>query len=189
MSRRNLLEQLNSYVDRWPAERECAFRIRHFVQRRADCFERTCREGHITASAWVVSADGRSVLLTRHRKLGIWLQLGGHADGDPDTAAVALREAREESGLESLAFATDEPATAIFDVDVHLIPARSGEPEHFHYDVRYNLSADADEPLTRTDESTEIRWVLLSDLRRFTGEESVLRMARKSESVAHVGRV
>ena len=70
-----------------------------FVEAEVECLERTCRPGHLTGSAWIVSPDRTRTLLTHHRKLGKWLQLGGHADGDPDLLAVALREAREESGL------------------------------------------------------------------------------------------
>ena len=62
-----------------------------FLRRRLD--------GHFTASAWLVSADGRRALLTHHRKLDRWLQPGGHADGDRDLARAALREAEEEIGL------------------------------------------------------------------------------------------
>ena len=74
---------------------------------------------------------GDRVLLAHHRKLGRWLQPGGHSDGDPDTLAVALREAREESGLDVQAL--DD---AIFDLDLHRIPARDREPAHLHFDVR-----------------------------------------------------
>jgi 8-oxo-dGTP pyrophosphatase MutT (NUDIX family) len=74
-----------------------------FVEAHPDCLLRSCAPGHLTGSAWIVSPDRRRTLLTLHRKLGKWLQLGGHADGDPDLLAVALREAREESGLARLA--------------------------------------------------------------------------------------
>jgi ADP-ribose pyrophosphatase YjhB (NUDIX family) len=103
-----------------------------FAGAHTDCCERTLAEGHFTGSAWLVSADGERVLLTHHRKLGRWLQLGGHADGEGDLAAVALREAEEESGLSRLLV---EPE--IFDLDRHLIPARGSEPAHWHYDVRF----------------------------------------------------
>ena len=73
-----------------------------FVRAHPDCLARTCAPGHLTGSAWIVSPDRRRTLLTHHRKLGKWLQLGGHADGDADLLAVALREAREESGLRGL---------------------------------------------------------------------------------------
>ena len=91
-----LLDLLRRYEAGHPDQRERVGFVRDFVTRHEDCFERSCREGHVTGSAWILSPDHRSVLLTRHRKLGRWLQLGGHADGNPDVASVALREARED---------------------------------------------------------------------------------------------
>src|SRR5436305_5487357 len=91
-----------------------------FVETHPDCLLRSCVPGHLTGSAWIVSADRQRTLLTHHHKLDKWLQLGGHADGDGDLLAVALREAQEESGLTRLR----PVATAIYDFDRHWIPAR-----------------------------------------------------------------
>lgn len=126
-----------------------------FVGAHPDCLLRSCAPGHLTGSAWVVSPDRRRTLLTLHRKLGKWLQLGGHADGDPDLLAVAVREAREESGLARLAVAGD----GLFDVDRHWIPGRGGEAGHWHHDLRFMLEADPSAPLTVTDESRALSWV------------------------------
>ena len=104
---------------------------------------------------------------------GRWLQPGGHSDGDPDTLAVALREAREESGLDLRAL--DD---AIFDIDVHGIPARGREPAHFHFDVRFLVQAEHDR-FKVSDESHALPWVPAVGLNALTDEESVLRMARK----------
>ena len=82
---------------------------------------------------------GDRVLLAHHRELERWLQPSGHSDGDPDTLAVAMREAREESGLDVRAL-----DNAIFDIDVHRIPARGREPAHFHFDVRFLVQAKHD---------------------------------------------
>lgn len=122
-------------------------------------FERGHAPGHFTGSAWLVSADGERVLLTHHRKLGRWLQLGGHADGDRDLARVALREAEEESGLRDLAV---EPA--IFDLDRHLIPARGDEPAHWHYDVRYVVRATGAEAFAVSEESLALAWRSIREL-------------------------
>ena len=80
-------------------DRSLAEEFAQFAAAHADCLLRSCVPGHFTGSAWVVDAGRRRTLLTHHRKLGKWLQLGGHADGDADLAAVALREAQEDSGL------------------------------------------------------------------------------------------
>ena len=176
MHRNGLRSLLAAYRLRWPQEAETVSRFEAFVDTHPDCFERTCRPGHITGSAWLVDAAGERVLLTHHRKLGRWLQFGGHSDGDPDPLAVALREAREESGLEVRAL--DE---AVFDLDVHRIPARGDEPAHRHYDVRFLVVARSDR-FRKNDESHALEWVRAGEIRSLTGEESVLRMARKWEA-------
>jgi 8-oxo-dGTP pyrophosphatase MutT (NUDIX family) len=116
------------------------------------------------------------VLLTHHRKLGKWLQLGGHADGDPDLLAVALREAREESGLARLRALSPAP----FDVDRHWIPERKSEPAHWHYDLRFLIEADPDEPLVVTHESRDLAWIELAQVPALNPEESLQRMVRKT---------
>src|ERR1051325_129948 len=100
----------------------------HFVQSHPDCLLRSCAPGHLTGSAWIVSPDRKQTLLTHHLKLDKWLQLGGPADGDADLLAVALREAREESGLCRVRAVAPE----IFDLDRHWIPPRKSDPGHFH---------------------------------------------------------
>ncbi len=118
-----------------------------------DAHQRECRPGHLTASALVLHADGEHVLLLHHRKLERWLQLGGHCDGDANLAGVALREASEESGI---------PELAIFpqpiDLDIHLIPARLGEPAHFHYDTRFLVLAPPQAQPVQNDESHALSW-------------------------------
>jgi 8-oxo-dGTP pyrophosphatase MutT (NUDIX family) len=133
-------------------------------------------EGHVTGSAWVVSGDGTAVVLLHHGKLGRWLQPGGHADGDSDIVRVALREAREETSLQSLRLG----GRAILDVDVHAIPARGAESAHLHYDVRFLFFADRVEDPVPSDESHGALWLALDDARRLAPEESILRMIRKT---------
>ena len=138
-----------------------------------DCLHRSCQIGHITGSAWVLDMAGDRVLLTHHRKLGRWLQPGGHSDEESDTLAVALREAREEAGLDVRAL--DD---AIFDIDVHGIPARGREPAHLHFDMRFLVQAEHDR-FRVSEESDSLAWVPAVGLDALTDEESVLRMARK----------
>ena len=179
-SRDSLLDELRDYV---PADaREAAMRDRlaTFVGAHPDAFERASALGHVTASAWIVDPGRTRALLVHHRKLGKWLQPGGHVDGDPDVRAAALREAREECGLASLRFA----APGIYDVDVHPIPARPGEPAHDHYDVRFAFEADPAEPLVVNAESQEVAWIALDALDAYGVDESVLRLARKTATLA-----
>jgi len=177
--RRHLLGLLDAYRARYPEEEVRVDRVRRFVETHADCFERTCRDGHVTGSAWILSPDHRDVLLAHHRKLGRWLQPGGHADGDPDVLRVALREAREESGLAELTALSEEP----LDVDVHPIPATADEPAHLHYDIRYLLVAGPGQELRPSAESTDVRWFERRLLPSILAEKSMLRMERKSRAV------
>jgi 8-oxo-dGTP pyrophosphatase MutT (NUDIX family) len=139
-------------------------RILRFIEAHADPFDRAIAEGHLTGSAIIVSAIGDRVLLLHHRKLGRWLQPGGHADpGECVGEAVALREAREETGIEGLTLHGRAPRP--LDVDVHAIPARGGEPAHEHLDLRYLVVApEAAEARLKADESHAIRWFRWDEL-------------------------
>lgn len=156
-------------------------RIRRFVERHEDCFERSCLTGHLTASSWIESARRDRFLLVHHRKLDRWLQLGGHADGHTDLAEVALREAREESGLDGFHFAPDPGGARLpFDVDVHRIPATASVGAHDHHDIRFLLVADELGPLRVSAESHDVRWFDYEEADAVLKEESLWRMARKA---------
>ena len=173
--RQRLINQLNDYHLRHPQEKETIGAFLGFVGSQPDCFSRGLAIGHITGSAWVVSGDGLKILLTHHRKLDRWLQLGGHADDDPDVLSVAMKEAEEESGL--LGFS--HIGTGIFDIDIHPIPARKDEPGHLHYDVRYVLRANGSLDYTVSDESHDLRWVKPGEVKTLTTEPSMMRMVSK----------
>jgi len=169
-----LRQALRHYVETFPGDPH-ALACLDFLEKVENPFDREHVSGHFTGSAWLVSRDGERVLLTHHRKLQRWLQLGGHADGDSDLAAVALREAEEESGLQGL---TVEPD--IFDVDRHWIPERKHEPGHWHYDVRYVVHADEHEAFVVSEESLELAWMAIRDIAEANDtDESLRRMARK----------
>lgn len=147
-----------------------------FVRGDSDCFARSNQAGHITGSAWVVDPAREHVLLLHHAKLDRWLQPGGHLEDDADVLAGALREAREESGLTTLCAVSP----AIFDVDIHWIPARDTMPRHRHYDVRFLLAAERREEPQCSHESKEAVWVPLSRLTTFNTANSIARMAAKT---------
>ncbi|MGH9801735.1 MAG: NUDIX hydrolase, partial [Blastocatellia bacterium] len=150
--------------------------IKQFVSRYDNFHSRAQLAGHLTGSAWVMSEDRTHALLTYHGKFNCWVQLGGHVEGDADMLSAALREAREESGLENVTPLSDQ----IFDVDVHAIPANPKEPAHFHYDIRFLFEADRTAPLIVSSESKDLAWVEIEKIAELTAEESVLRMVRKT---------
>lgn len=168
---------LCDYARHWPDEAAVVHLFGGLLAENgeADPFTRDRLDGHFTASCWLVDSSGERVLLTHHRKLDRWLQLGGHADGDRDLARVALREAEEESGLDGLRV---EPM--IFDLDRHWIPARGEVPGHWHYDVRYIVRAGANEEYVVSDESHDLAWRVIARIADDTNEdESMRRMAAK----------
>lgn len=169
-----LAAQLATYVRRWPDETNLVGQFMELLADARDPFRRECLDGHFTAGAWLVSADGQRVLMTHHRKLDRWLQLGGHADGDRDMARVALKEAEEESGLPRLSVEAD----AIFDLDRHWIPERKDVPGHWHYDVRYVVRAGVDEDYLVSEESHDLAWRPIAEVAQ-DPDESLSRMARK----------
>ncbi|MGD2110553.1 MAG: NUDIX hydrolase [Phycisphaerae bacterium] len=175
MHRQPLLDQLHNHRGSDSSEEAARVRMIEFVEANPDCFERSNLSGHITGAAWLVNAANTHALLTHHRKLGLWLQLGGHADGDPDALSVALREAREESGIEQIVPVSRD----IFDVDVHPIPAHNGVPPHLHYDVRFLLRVEGEPSLRITEESIELAWLSRPEVPRIVTDGSVLRMHRK----------
>lgn len=174
MHRQSLLALLTDYQARHPAEAGLVERFRAFVTTHERCFERDLWAGHVTGSAWLVNAAADAVLLTHHRKLGRWLQLGGHSDGNPDALAVARSEAEEESGL-----AVRVLDGRAFDLDIHEIPARKNDPVHFHFDVRFVLQVAGGEAFRVSPESLDLAWVPIDRLAEYTDEMSMLRMAEK----------
>ena len=135
--------------------------------------------GHLTASGFVLSPERDAVLLILHKKLGLWLQPGGHIDpGDQSLADAARREVREEVGLD-LPPSAD---SAVFDLDIHAIPARKDEPQHEHFDVRFCFQSPT-RSIAINHEVQDARWAPLVRIDQRTTDESVLRAVRK---LAHV---
>lgn len=141
----------------------------------SDAHLRSQLAGHLTASAIVLDASGERVLLTHHKKLRRWLQLGGHCDGDANLPAAALREASEESGIEGLAI---DPTP--IDVDIHVIPARKDEPEHLHLDTRFVVWAPRGAVERISAESIELAWFTRAELATLDTDDSVRRLVERA---------
>lgn len=152
-------------------------RILEFIDRHPDVLHRSCVEGHLTGSALVVEEGSGRILMLFHRKLQRWLQPGGHADGDANLAAVALREATEETGIDGLRV-HPEP----IDLDVHRVTP-PGERPHDHLDVRFLVMAPRGAVVTGNHESEGLRWVVSDDLTQLGVDPGTVRMAERGLAV------
>lgn len=174
-NRQDLLRALTNYQSPYKEEQIfCSQFLGLLTQER--CYHRDHLPGHLTGSAFILDTARHATLLTHHAKLNKWLQPGGHADGDEDIAGVALREAEEETGVTNFVFLQRN----IFDIDIHLIPARKDFPEHFHYDVRFLLEASRGEKLIITEESHDLAWIELGDVESIVNQSpAMMRMVEK----------
>lgn len=175
---KGILELLSAYSCTSDSEKSIKKRFIDFVETNEDCFERHLLIGHITASAFVFDPKKHKTLLIHHKKLNKWLQPGGHCDGEEDTLAVALKEVFEETGLQ-----IENIGQEIFDLDIHTIPESKEVPEHEHFDVRYLLLADSKIPLVQNHETNQLKWIDLSEMEKYTTEESLMRMKNKLQLV------
>ena len=149
-----------------------------FIDAHDDALLRTCVPGHLTSSAFVYDRGRDCFVLLHHTKLRKWLQPGGHADGDANLPAVALREASEETGIDDLLV-----ATPVLDIDVHLVEPPM-ETAHLHHDVRFLVLAPEGAVLRGNHESTDLRWCTLDDLDALGCDESVRRLVHAGRRMA-----
>ena len=180
MDRAGLRELLHRHQPADATEEGHRQRMLALLDVEGDPFARAHVEpGHFTASTFVLSTDGRRLLLIFHGKLHLWLQPGGHIDaGDSDVFAAARREATEETGL--LALGRERGFPDLLDLDIHPIPPnpRKGEPAHEHFDVRIVLRADHERAVAGSD-ALDVKWVDLDGIEDVDTDESVMRAVRK----------
>lgn len=176
MKKTEIILLLQDYNTNNEFEVKCRDRIIDFIKNNDVYLGKGNSDGHLTGSAWIVNADKSKILLTHHKKLDKWLQLGGHTEENENLLQTALREAMEESGLSNVKVISDY----IFDMDVHLIPSRKNEKEHFHYDIRFLFEADESENIEISHESKDLKWVSIEEISSYSKEESIHRMIRKT---------
>jgi 8-oxo-dGTP pyrophosphatase MutT (NUDIX family) len=163
---------LDGYVPSGAVEAADLARLRRTLERGAGVWSRSTPL-HVTASALVAHPPSGRILLRWHERMGSWLQLGGHFDpGETDPLAVALREAREESGLADLRVA---PATAGRPVHLAIVPVvpGGGEPAHEHADIRYLLVTDTPDAAVPESPTARLRWSPIGEAMDMVTEENL----------------
>ena len=157
-----------------PSHEAARARILDFLDQHPDALHRSCATGHLTGSAAVIDPATRRTLLLLHRKVRRWLQPGGHADGDANLAAVALKEATEETGIPGL-----QVVSPAVDLDVHVFRSAAGtEPDHLHLDVRHLVLVPRGASVDRNHESLDHRWATVDELAALGCDPGTTRMIR-----------
>lgn len=130
----------------------------------SDLLTRENRTAHFTASCWIVNADRTKVLMAYHNLYQSWAWLGGHADGEADLLAVALREATEESGIAARPVTTELFSLEILHVAPH-IKRGAFVSAHLHLNGTYLFEADEAAPIRcKPDENSAVRWIRTEDV-------------------------
>ena len=176
---RLLLEQIEAFVPGCPQEQRDKEMMLAYLQTHPDALTREDQQAHMTASAWVLSPDRKRVVMVYHNIYRSWSWTGGHADGECDMLAVAMREVREETGLRQLSLV----AEGIFSLECLHVAAheKNGKPvaEHIHMNVTYLLQAEEETVRKKPDENSAVGW--------FTPEEA-LAASTEPWMVEHVYR-
>lgn len=179
-----LIEAIKRYQAEFTEEEEVE-QILGFIGSTDNLFGRDSKIGHITCGAWIVDSNLANVILVRHRRLGRWIQPGGHIEPMETPFAGALREAMEETGLEKLVLWRD----GLFNLSVHLFPEGKDGPAHLHYDFRYLFFAPKTSRIIATDETDGVAWVPLDKISSYTGEATILAMAEKTKKLIQSGEI
>lgn len=159
---KTVVEEILNYMPFNEEEDRDKMVILDYLSKNEDAFYRENKVSHMTASGWIVNKEKTKVLMAYHNIYHSWSWLGGHADGNEDLLSVALKEAKEESGVEHIRPLLDSIfSLEILSVDGHY---KNGEyvPTHTHMNVTYLLEADENDPVfIKQDENSAVGWFAL----------------------------
>lgn len=164
MNSQELTEQIKNYISFNEQEERDKVLILQWLKENENAFSRKNTVAHMTASAWVVNKDRTKVLMVYHNIYNSWSWLGGHADGEKDLLAVALREVKEEAGISDVhPLSEDIFSLEVLTVDGH---QKNGQyvSSHLHLNVTYLLEADSNEKVSiKADENSGVAWFTPED--------------------------
>lgn len=171
-TRQKLIEQMERYQPYNEQEERDKQVILGELRKNEAVFSRESELAHMTASAWIVNEDMTRVLMVYHNIYNSWSWLGGHADGEEDLLKVAIKEAKEESGLQNVRPVSE----AIFSIETLTVDGHEKKgryvPSHLHLNVTYLLMADESEKLRiKEDENSGVRWFGLDEAVERSSEE------------------
>lgn len=186
----NFIKQLEIYMsfnEQEQKDRELILRYMHAFH---DVYERSNLFGHMTCSPWIVNQDFTKVLMVYHNIYDSWGWCGGHCDGERNMTHVALKEGREETGLDKIELVSDE----ILSLEVLPVPSHIKHHRfvsaHVHLNITYLCMADDTFPLRiKPDENSGVRWILIEEIDKFVSEEAMKpiyhKLVEKSKAMVH----
>ena len=166
-----LLHMIEQYIPACEQEERDRELMIRFLQSNEDCLSRDNRIAHFTGSSWIVNKKRDKVLMAYHNIYDSWAWTGGHADGAADLLQVAIREAKEETGIRTIEPIMKEPCSLeILTVDGHI---KRGVyiASHLHLNLTFLLEADEGQALSvKADENSGVRWILCDELEKYVSE-------------------
>lgn len=166
---------IENYIPKCEQEEKDREAMLAFMEIHSDCLTRNSRAAHFTASSWIVNRERTKVLMIYHNIYDSWSWTGGHADGDADLLGVAIKEAKEETGIRTITPVSEEPVSLeIITVDGH-IKRGAYVSSHVHLNLTYLMEADEEEALRiKEDENSGVRWIETKDLAEYVSEPWML---------------
>lgn len=177
MKLKELLEKYEPYNEQEESDKKLML---EYIDKFNDVLTRKNEMCHFTASSWIVNKQRTKVLMIYHNIYKSWAWTGGHCDGDDNTLHVALKEAKEESGLENIKVLLDEPASIeIVSVDGHIKRGKYVST-HVHLNISYLFEADeSDELKIKEDENSGVKWINIEDISKIIREPKMLPIYNK----------